>query len=260
MTCCDIKKLYTRLLQPSQPLNASVLLSWNKSWEWAQHFRRLRWHVPAVEGRRWGVMRGNVCPLVKDVQWQNSWHHSETLRGRGVHVQLDQKHQAEAQSQEMDWIVQHLEVTLYMSKRTNHARSAVKCFRVLSLEHLKAAVTCHATPQGRFQRTGKYRNIEQSRDEGGDSGTTNMSAKEESIQRRHILLSHTFKVDRLIRSQPLSFDVTKHDIWLNNRVRRWWLFLYHMSKVKSRYPVYSVCILKLPLSTFTVLRHKKDKK
>lgn len=121
MTCCDIKKLYTRLLQPSQPLNASVLLSWNKSWEWAQHFRRLRWHVPAVEGRRWGVMRGNVCPLVKDVQWQNSWHHSETLRGRGVHVQLDQKHQAEAQSQEMDWIVQHLEVTLYMSKRTNHA-------------------------------------------------------------------------------------------------------------------------------------------
>lgn len=140
------------------------------------------------------------------------------------------------------------------------ARSAVKCFRVLSLEHLKVAVTCHATPQGGFQRTGKYRNIEQSRDEGGDSGTTNMSAKEESIQRRHILLSHTFKVDRLIRSQPLSFDVTKHDIWLNNRVRRWWLFLYHMSKVKSRYPVYSVCILKLPLSTFTVLRHKKDKK
>lgn len=57
-----------------------------------------------------------------------------------------------------------------MPRLHTSAHSAMKCFRVLSLEHLKLAVACHATPWGGFQRTGKYRNIERDQDEAETAG------------------------------------------------------------------------------------------
>lgn len=128
-------------------------------------------------------------------------------------------------------------------------------WNVWGLKHLIMAVTCHVTTQEGFQRTGKYRNIEQDQERWRAAWQhTHLPRKCQSSVTVFFYLTppkwaSSLEVER--REWPLTFDVRD---WLRQLIKRCrvWGFMFvsdvlglNLNPVIPLQPVYSILILGL---------------